>query len=221
MNIQILDKMSKLKYFGKYSKLIQEFYGNKEQAPQLQSKPIHSGELGSKTHNKAKSEELKRLAEWHDDPEFYKFKFYMSSERGKLYESFKVNQGIDEVPTLLEELKREYGFSYEIIDTSKMSFEEVKVVYKLCAHWAMTGSKGRKIYEIFRSYDYSGWDAGYFFGGGTPALLVYFLGTIDLVLPHEVGRWPKEETITIHDFLTALKEHLKVKSSGRSEKSIK
>ena len=169
--------MSKLKYFRKYSKLIQEFYGNKEQESQLQSKPIHSEELGSKTHNKAKSEseELKRLAEWHDDPEFYKFKLYMSSERGELRESFKVNQGIDEVPTLLEELKRDYGFSYEIIDTSKMSFEEVEAIYKLCAHWAMTGSEGRKIYEIFRSYDYSGWDAGYFFGRGIPALLVYFL----------------------------------------------
>ena len=207
--------MSKLKYFRKYSKLIQEFYGNKEQASQLQSKPIHSGELGSKTHNKAKSEELKRLAEWHDDPEFHKFKLYMNSERGELCESFKVNQGIDEVPTLLEELERDYGFSYEIIDTSKMSFEEVKVVYKLCAHWAMTGSKGRKIYEIFRSYDYT----GYFFGRGIPALLVYFSHSLELVFPHEVGRWAKEETITIHDFLTALKEHLK--ASGRSEKSIK
>ena len=171
--------------------------------------------------SESKSEEPKRLAEWHDDPEFHKFKLYMSSERGELCESFKVNQGIDEVPTLLEELKREYGFSYEIIDTSKMSFEEVEAIYKLCAHWAMTGSEGRKIYEIFRSYDYSGWDAGYFFGRGIPALLVYFLDTIDLVLPHEVGRWPKEETITIYDFLTALKEHLKVKASGRYEKSIK
>ena len=169
--------------------------------------------------SESKSEEPKRLAEWHDDPEFHKFKLYMSSERGELCESFKVNQGIDEVPTLLEELKREYGFSYEIIDTSKMSFEEVEAIYKLCAHWAMTShpwgwGKSRRVYEIFKAER-----AGYFFGRGIPALLVYFLGTIDLVLPHEVGRWPKEETITIHDFLIALKEHLK--ASRRSEKSLK
>jgi len=220
-----LDKMSKLKYFRKYSKLIQVFYGNKEQKSQLQSKPIHSEELGSKTHNKAKSEseEPKRLAEWHDDPKFHTFKLYMSSERRELYEFLEVNQGIDEVPTLLEELKREYGFSYEIIDTSKMSFEEVEAIYKLCAHWAMTShpwgwGKSRRVYEIFKGGAFEE-RAGYFFGRGIPALLVYFLDTIDLVLPHEVGRWPKEETITIHDFLIALKEHLK--ASGRSEKSLK
>lgn len=157
-----------------------------------------------------KLEELIRHLEIHYTSEYLVkylvFKLYISSKR-EPYEYRKENKGIDKVPALLEELKEKYGFRYEIIDTSKMSYDEIKAVYTLCAHWAMTSFSGRRIYEIFRGYGIVG-GAGDLFGKEIPALLVYSFTGIVCVFPHQVTEDGEEEIITIYDFLKALKEHL-------------
>jgi len=50
-------------------------------------------------------------------PKGHTFKFYMNSNI-EPYKFLDLNQGIDEVPILLEELERGYGFSYDIVDIS-------------------------------------------------------------------------------------------------------
>jgi len=58
--------------------------------------------------SESKSEEPKRLAEWHDDPKFHTFKLYMSSERRELYINCfnPKNPGQNSFPVLTQEFKR-------------------------------------------------------------------------------------------------------------------
>ena len=153
----------------------------------------------------------------------FRFEFYMDSEMKPL--SSKENQDVDEVPMLLEGLKREYGLTYEVKDTQKMSLKEIKRAYDSSAHWASSPKRpfgiSYMIYEIF-----VGGAAGDLFGKEIPAMIVSdFSGDIEFVLPchcrkerfslaqkvdGEKPEFHEEATITICKFLTACERGLKL-----------
>ena len=107
-----------------------------------------------------------------------------------------VNQGFDQVKKLLTLLQAK-GIRCEIIDTAKMTDEEVQSIYIEVS--TLASYKKFRVRRVFGSRKLS----GYGFGKTVPALLVY---------GDEGGRpldvYPHEEltgkTVTIEDFLRRL-----------------
>lgn len=170
-----------------------------------------------------KSEQLRHLIGKCKTTGFNKcrFELYMNSEIKPWRSSENLN--IEKVPMLLEELKRTFDFDCEVKDTQKMSPKDIKRVYDSSAHWASNPKRpygiSRMIYEVFLSGE-----AGDLFGREKPALIVYdSSGDIVCVLPHiaktkkfslrnyvqkRIASYQEQETITIFDFLTCLKNEL-------------
>lgn len=152
-------------------------------------------------------------------PDGVRFELYMHG-RVKPGKYKAANQNVENIQVLLEELKREYGLTYEIKDTHKMSQKAVKAAYRSSVHWIMTTKwrpfTSRKIHEIF-----VGGEAGDYFGKEVPAMIVYdSLYDIYCVLPHifEGSEFHlprkserKTETITIYDYLSLLKKRLRAR----------
>lgn len=173
--------------------------------------------------NDFKSEQLRHLVGRCKAAELNKcrFELYMNSEI-KPWRSNE-NLNIEQIPVLLEELKRIYDLDCEVKDTQKMSSKETKRVYDSSAHWASNPKRpygiSRMIYEIFVSGE-----AGDLFGREKPAMIVSdSSGDILFVLPHiakkerfslrnyvqkRMASYQEQETITIFDFLTCLKNEL-------------
>jgi hypothetical protein len=148
--------------------------------------------------------------------------FYVNSETKPL--ESKENRGVENVPALLEEVKNKCCLAYDIKDTKEMSPIEIKRAYDQCAHWAQNPKKhdygkSQVIYDIF-----VGGEAGDRFGKESPAMICYnFSGDVLFVLPHvaqeskfsleafthgEDAFSLQEATISIYDFLKALKQDL-------------
>jgi hypothetical protein len=96
---------------------------------------------------------------------------------------------------LLEELSQR-GHSYERIDVSQMSDDELMDLYLAEAIPAAVRSK-KRIRQVFGSRRHPGW----LFGRRVPALIVYDAGKVQEVYPHEdIGF----RTVTIMQLLERL-----------------
>ena len=154
-----------------------------------------------------------------------RFTFYLHSEIKPT--GWKENQNVEEVPMLLEKLKRDYGLACEIKDTNKMSSKEVKDAYRVSVYWVRSLNRpygiSRRIYDIF-----VGGEPGERFGKEIPAMIAYdFSGNVLFMLPHVVEGFSdfslrayvlkrnqsfrEDAILTIYDFLKALKDDLEKK----------
>ena len=177
---------------------------------------------GGKTISSFKDERLKELIDLVDKAAkdgTCKFEYYMNDNVRPL--PIMINQNIEKVLTILEEIKQKYDFTCEIKNTRKMRPEELKRAYAFCAHWS--SSPPKRDYRISRSVysTFEAGEAGSWFGREIPALVATrSSGRILFALPHRViekkfslidhvqkgeGSYLLEGTLTVYDFLTALK----------------
>lgn len=150
-----------------------------------------------------------------------RFEFYRDSDTKP--RSLKENRNVENVPVLLENLRRKHGLRYEVNDIKKMSLKQLKQAYSSCVRWVQNPRKpygiSRRIYDIF-----AGGEAGDLFGKEKPAMIAYdSSGNVLFVLPHEVEGYshfslsayvqkqsqsPREKAIVaIYDLLQRLKDY--------------
>ena len=119
-----------------------------------------------------------------------RFELYYDTKKKPI--DVPANHGFDKVLELLNNK----GFNYKVIDTNKLSNEEIQEKYiEACAPSVY---KKYRIRQVFGSRRHSGW----LFGKGVPALLVY-----EEAEKYPVDVFPHEERgriITVKEYLENL-----------------
>lgn len=123
------------------------------------------------------------------------------------------NAGIDRALTLVEDLRRQ-SVPLEVVDTTEVGAADLQRKYIEAIMPSVF--KKYRVRQVFGSRRHAGW----LFGRGVPALVVF--GPNSSGMPEDL--YPREETgtlVTIWDFLVSLKDSTEKAKNGTDESSSK